>query len=1077
MFDAATSHLLRSAPELPDLDPNDLPSILTTHYAELASIRIRGAGLEQDVEKNGWNLERIADTYELLVSLQPKSEKRGPAAFVAGTARQILARRLEAEEKQPAIISRDRISPALASAVLFLISEQYGDANEAASSIRPGDSEQIYQATILSENIADLARGNLNGILKRSSRARRPIKYEDMEESAFAALLDTLSLGLEILASQLLGVEISEEHERGFKTSEHAFERVLELSAGKSKPIDNLLDQLEILYAGPYHLASLLLSTVKSLQNASLIKTPAPSGSNEEIWKKWLRFRAEKFPFVWSNHREAINKKFYETGFSAVVVLPTGAGKTTISSLKIAGALARNKKVIFLAPTHALVDQLTEDLQEMFPKEVFGAVVWSDFDSALQEDAEFQDIEVMTPERCLAMLCFSPESFNEVGLLVFDECHLLSGVSGKLRRALDSMLCVLGFTHLAPEADLIFLSAMVKNGEEFSLWISNLTGRKSVSVDLLWKPSRQARGVIIYDGQQLETSITRALKAQNLADKKANKKAKELRTSAKSELLATPFAIWGVQHNWLSKEASTVSCITTQILENPINLTANMKYGRIRLTPNANQVAINIAVGSAKRKLKTIVFVNTKRDAINVANSISMHLADNLDLHQADVDDERWDALKAELGDLKHSLISRNSIAVPHNSSMFRMERDIAERHFKRLNGAMVIVATPTLAQGLNLPAHLAILAGDKRASEGGREDLEAHEILNAAARAGRAGHVANGLVLMIPEPIISFKTDQPLDYSVVEKLQSILPEDDRCVEISDAAEIVLDRIMQGKVTDPDVIYTINRLAILQRVDEFNDSDCIFDLQKSFGAFVAMRRNESSVFDSKIEAFKNILASQNFEQIDYQLAVLSSQSGLSASLLSNLKLRIIAAVGTLPTTVVDWVKWMLNWFKEDGEARIALLGDIQTNILAACGKDSDEELTNADFELLLNGLISWLEGKDIRSIENILGGDSAAETFSKRICPRARELIGTIIPRGISYSIGLIAHVIKFVDPYQRQPNLDSELVECLSTALRRGYNTVELVHFAFSRKDLISRVHVHAAWQRHIAEMFEDLT
>ena len=83
----------------------------------------------------------------------------------------------------------------------------------------------------------------------------------------------------------------------------------------------------------------------------------------------------------------------------------------------------------------------------------------------------------------------------------------------------------------------------------------------------------------------------------------------------------------------------------------------------------------------------------------------------------------------------------------------------------KRANGAQVIVATPTLAQGLNLPAHLAILAGDKRADtdQKGRADLEAHEILNAAARAGRAGHLANGVVLLlIPEPIVSFTEGNP---------------------------------------------------------------------------------------------------------------------------------------------------------------------------------------------------------------------------------------------------------------------------------------------------------------------------
>jgi hypothetical protein len=107
---------------------------------------------------------------------------------------------------------------------------------------------------------------------------------------------------------------------------------------------------------------------------------------------------------------------------------------------------------------------------------------------------------------------------------------------------------------------------------------------------------------------------------------------------------------------------------------------------------------------------------------------------------------------------------------------------------FRRSNGAQVIVATPTLAQGLNLPAHIAILASDMRADpdDGGREALGAHELLNAAARAGRAGHLANGVVLLIPEDILTFSDGKPLTSNAVSKLASILPEDDRCLDMYD---------------------------------------------------------------------------------------------------------------------------------------------------------------------------------------------------------------------------------------------------------------------------------------------------
>ncbi|MFD2431737.1 hypothetical protein ACFSUK_33905 [Sphingobium scionense] len=203
------------------------------------------------------------------------------------------------------------------------------------------------------------------------------------------------------------------------------------------------------------------------------------------------------------------------------------------------------------------------------------------------------------------------------------------------------------------------------------------------------------------------------------------------------ELTARPYGIWGLQHNWHSVSESKAWVVTTALLDTPVLLSGSIKTGSLRLKPNVNEVAARLAATASLRELKTIVFVNTKRDAVSVAREIATQLGTRIPATEPE--SERWAALKIELGGLKHSLVTPEHCAVPHNSSMLRLERDLAERMFKRGNGANVIVATPTLAQGLNLPAQLAILAGDKRADRaGGRENLEAHEILNAAARAVR---------------------------------------------------------------------------------------------------------------------------------------------------------------------------------------------------------------------------------------------------------------------------------------------------------------------------------------------------
>ncbi|WP_422343428.1 DEAD/DEAH box helicase [Parasphingorhabdus sp.] len=1077
MFDAETARILRSAPAMPGLDPANLPAILTRHYAELVSIRLRGVTDERSVEDDAWTLERIADTYELAVSIQPSSDAKAAAAFVAATAQQIIARRLvnlvSDEANFPANIDRDRLDPSLAAVVLFLTAEQYADANEAATFIRRDREQQTYEATILSEHLFDLATGKLNSILERAQRWRRPLAHSDLEERALAALLETLCAGIEMLAAQMLRAETPVQTGGRFEAAQQAFQKVYDLSAA-TQAFDESVGASDMLvsFPGPHHLASLLLGASDSLLVASLFNTPSPQGSDQATWVKWLRFRAQKFPYVWPNHRKAITQKFYETGVSAVVVLPTGAGKTTVSALKIAGALARGKKVAFLAPTHALVEQLTEDLQEMFPADILGSTVSNDFDLLMQEDATFQGIEVMTPERCLAMLSFAPEAFQDVGLLVFDECHLLSPESGKIRRALDAMLCVLGFNHVAPEADILFLSAMLKNGEELSQWLGSLTGRPSIPVDLVWKPSRQAPGVVMYNQDEVRESRLRANEKQQSENKRLNKEAASLRKPAARELVATPYAIWGLQHNWLSQDRSRAWIITTQILEDKVTLAGNINYGSLRVTPNSNQVAVDLAAAAAGRGLKTIVFVNTKNDAVKVAKDISEQLATQL--APTDAEQARWDALAEELGDLAHSLLSGPSAAVPHNSAMLRLERDLAEKMFKRPNGAQVIVATPTLAQGLNLPAQLAILAGDKRAGGEGREALEAHEILNAAARAGRAGHLANGLVLLIPEPIIQYKPGQPFDHTVVSKLETLIPEDDHCVRVNDPLEVVLDRLMAGQATDPDVAYTVNRMAALESVESYTSSH-IFDLGRSLGAFAAQRRKELAEFDVKVAQLRAAIASQKVDGLDTTIAALATQSGLSATLLLGLKARLLAGLNSLPVDLVGWLEWSLDWFKDDEVARASLLIDINGNILAACGRPKTSNVRNEDLDKICDALVAWVTGETVQSIELVLGGKPIGGSPTEIRCPRARELIGSVIPRGMSFTLGLVAHVLSEIVPLDEREDIDRQLIESMGTLLRKGYLSPEMIFFAADRKVLLSRVQVHKAWATRFDDVFES--
>ena len=143
------------------------------------------------------------------------------------------------------------------------------------------------------------------------------------------------------------------------------------------------------------------------------------------------------------------------------------------------------------------MDQLRDEFARTFSSDLGQVIVSTDGDlSALVSGPSLSEIEVMTPERLLAMLSFADADLSDVGLIVFDECHLLAPRGGGTR-SLDAMLCLLHAARRAPDADFLLLSAMLTNGDDLAEWLGELTGRHAVFFHDPWKPSRQARGVVL----------------------------------------------------------------------------------------------------------------------------------------------------------------------------------------------------------------------------------------------------------------------------------------------------------------------------------------------------------------------------------------------------------------------------------------------------------------------------------------------------------------------------------------------------------------------------------------------------
>ena len=223
-----------------------------------------------------------------------------------------------------------------------------------------------------------------------------------------------------------------------------------------------------------------------------------------------------------------------------------------------------------------------------------------------------------------------------------------------------------------------------------------------------------------------------------------------------------------------------------------------------------------LATASANAGLKTIIFVQQADHAPSTARRFYGILQGTASLTTAE--QGLWNGIQTETGGAAHSLVDPTGGALPHNGDMIPLERRLVELLFRRLDGADVIVATPTLAQGMNLPAQVAILAGNMRHDDTGRAELERHEDFNAAGRAGRAGYLANGIVLLIPEPVVSFLDAAPPNSQAVDKLRSLLPLNDQCVRVDDPLTELLDQIQVGDVDRPSVRYSLPAFAQARRV-------------------------------------------------------------------------------------------------------------------------------------------------------------------------------------------------------------------------------------------------------------------
>jgi len=215
--------------------------------------------------------------------------------------------------------------------------------------------------------------------------------------------------------------------------------------------------------------------TRKKIENASIYILSGYTDIDLSNWKSALT--KETFIREFWPAQHLLGKTGVLRGQSAIVQMPTSAGKTKSTELILRSAFLSNRTnlAIIIAPFRALCHEITDSLKEAFKDESIGVDILSD---VLQSDFDFNDllglttkpqVLIVTPEKLLYVLRHNPTMTEYLKLIIFDEGHQFD--TGK--RGITYELLLTSLKKFIPlNAQKILFSAVISNAKGLSEWLN-----------------------------------------------------------------------------------------------------------------------------------------------------------------------------------------------------------------------------------------------------------------------------------------------------------------------------------------------------------------------------------------------------------------------------------------------------------------------------------------------------------------------------------------------------------------------------------------------------------------------------
>lgn len=444
----------------------------------------------------------------------------------------------------------------------------------------------------------------------------------------------------------------------------------------------------------------------RKMRNASRTLLPPASSLSVEAWAPALA--KSHFPIeLWPAQRRLCDAGLL-TGNSAVIQMPTSAGKTKATELVIRAAFlsGRTALAVIVAPFRALCHDIRGDLSKAFPGEDIALDEVSEsyrFDVELETILNRNTVLIVTPEKLLFMLRQVPELAPRIGLIIYDEGHQFDGLA---RGPTYELLLATLRMNLAPEAQVLLISAVIGNARDVASWLIRdpeavvggdglLPTIKSIAFASWEHQLGQLKYVQPEDPDEDEFFVPRVINPLPLA--KFSKREKDRFFPVRGDgqdvglFLGLSLVPNGSVALFCGQKASV-----TKLCRRAIEI-----FGR--------EVALQAPVTSADAE-------QTQK----LARLIGLHLGEDAVSTKA-----------AKLGFFGHHANT------PHGIKL-------SIEHAMKQGHANFVICTSTLAQGVNFPLRYLIVTTTQQ----GRERIMVRDFHNLMGRAGRAGMHTEGSVI-----------------------------------------------------------------------------------------------------------------------------------------------------------------------------------------------------------------------------------------------------------------------------------------------------------------------------------------